>query len=105
MTCGYGDELATLSAFVRGPCVLIKIGPGKRANADPALSNHSVLESNVPLILVTSENRSAQAAFEAYAGMRKHEVGRPSLRNNPHWQAAVAAAFARFEQEMGAGGA
>jgi hypothetical protein len=98
-------DSATLSAFVRGPHMLTKIGPGKRANADPALSNNAFVERYMPLTLVTSENRSAQAAFEAYAEMRKHEVGRPSLRNNPHWQAAVAAAFARFEQEMGAGGA
>ena len=59
----------------------------------------------MPLTLTTSENRSAQAAFEAYSEMRKHEVGRPQLRENPHWQAIVAAAFVRFEREMEAGNA
>lgn len=56
----------------------------------------------MPLTLTTAENRDAQAAFEAYAELRKHEVGRPALRDNPHWQALVAAAFDRFEREMGA---
>lgn len=53
----------------------------------------------------TRADRSAQAAFEAYSEMRKHEVGRPALRDNPHWQALVAAAFDRFEREMEAGNA
>lgn len=52
-----------------------------------------------------SRNDSAQAAFEAYTELRKHEVGRPGLRANPHWQAIVAAAFVRFEREMEAGNA
>lgn len=58
----------------------------------------------MPLTLTTSENRSAQEAFEAYSELRKHEVSRPALRDNPHWQAIVAAAFVRFEREMGAAG-
>lgn len=105
MTCGQITDSARNNGLLTCGSVLSKIGPGKRVNANPALNITADLGATMSLILVTSENRSAQDAFEAYAEMRKHEVGRPALRDNPHWQAAVATAFTRFEQEMGAGNA
>ena len=48
----------------------------------------------VPIIRV--EPDLADAAFEAYAALRRTEVARPELRDNAHWEALRDTAFARF---------
>jgi hypothetical protein len=50
----------------------------------------------MPVPLIRADADLADAAFEAYAALRRTESVRPELRENAHWAALRDTAFARF---------